>query len=536
MLQQITVTSIFTPDDWLNDTCREFDSMTRTAYNRLIEGASARKIIEILGERYGENAYRWRENALTKAEAVASGQEELLALRIDELEWKLQQVKRRMGRTANPLKKKGYAARVRKLERKRRTLEAHLKNGTLPKVVFGGRGRVDSEERRRKRRGHLYSVGSAWNRGNLKTRIIKQGDAILLEVRNWHSQSRIYPLSVPKRYRLSFNLLAEGKLEPLTPMKSPYAVRPYTVNVIRMERGARCQVSFAVPTIPLHAWRGERVASVDSNPTHIDVAIVNKHGNLVASKTFSQPAMLYARRSKRQWLASNLLNKALNWIEFHRADAIVFEELRFKGREYGKRGNRTLANFNNRQLHNLATTKTLKRELILITVPAAYSSKVAATKYKQQFPRISVHQLAAFVLARRALGFTEKLSLDQLKEIAGRTRKRQTLVKAKYLHGHRHPYLRSPMSADGRIDMENGKGMMKPKTEWVTPRIRDTAKNDRRRMQRLSYLLPCKRQQLGRMEANRDDGWTRRQPEVAFRNESCVTPENQSIDANESKG
>jgi hypothetical protein len=242
------------------------------------------------------------------------------------------------------------------------------------------------------------------------------------------------------------------------------------------------------------------------NPTHIDVAIVNRDGNLIAAKSFKEPAVIYARKDKRLWLASNLIEKALKWIRFFGADAVVVEDdLKPRGIEHGKAANRLIANFMHRRQLELIAFKALKRELILVRVPAAYSSRIAAAKYKPNFARMNTHHLAAFVLGRRALGLTEHLGTEQLKAVAGRVCKRQAWVKALFLTGHGHPHLTPRISADGRIGMQDAKGK-DAFDEWVTPRTRYAAKP--MRMQRLSWLMPT-RHWRRRVEATRDDGWTR---------------------------
>jgi len=504
---QFTVRCDADYDPCLDGVCRVFPSMTRTSYNRLLEHKTQREIELGLLERYRVRNLLWRRNAIIQAKSIIESQRELLLLYVQELERKMQQVTTKVNRTANPLKRQGYEARIRKLERRKARFEAHIKDGTLPKIVFGGRRCIGSEEWRLKRRGQFLGVGDAWNKGNLNTRIYIDGESFSLEIRNWHGgESFKVPLHVPNAYRRIFTAIADGQLQPLHPLKTENGRRPYTVRVMRRSNHYDCHVSFEVPDQPLQAWDGEKVASIDMNPTHLDVAIVNRDGNLIAAKSFKEPAVVYARKDKRLWLASNLIEKALRWIRFFGAGAVVVEDdLKLGGVEHGKAANRLIANFMHRKQLELIALKALKRELILVKVPAAYSSRIAAAKYKPRFPRMSVHQLAAFVLGRRALGFSEHLSLDELKTVAGRVRKRQAWVNALFLHGHRHPYLTPSMSADGRIGMQDAKGN-DAFDEWVTPRTRYAAKADR--MQRLSWLM-FTRHTPRRVEATRDDGWTR---------------------------
>jgi hypothetical protein len=350
-------------------------------------------------------------------------------------------------------------------------------------------------------------VGDGWNKGNPNTRVHRDGEAFSLEVRNWPTGDYTIPLTVQKAYRRIFEAIADGQLLPLHPLRTNNGQRRYTVRVIKHLQSYACHVSFEVPEEPIRSWDGEKLAAVDLNPTHIDVAVVSRDGNLIAASSFKEPALIYARKGKRLWLASNLIEKALKWISFHNADALVIEDLKLRGVEHGPKANRLIANFMHRKQLDLIATKALKRELILVHVPAAYSSRIAQTKYKPNFPRMSIHQLAAFVLGRRALGFRENLTLEQSGAVAGRGGKHQAWVTAFYLSGHGYPYLMPCMSADGRIGMQDVKGR-DASDEWVTPRTRYAAKADR--MQRLSYLMPCRRG-LRRVEAIRDDGWTRAQ-------------------------
>jgi hypothetical protein len=503
---EITVPVELGEDQRLGEISRIFQSMNRSAYNRLSEGKQHREVELILLERYGVENLLWRRNAIIQAKGMMKSQQVLLPLHVEELEWKIQRVHRKIDRTRNTLKRHGYATRIRKLELKKAEVEAHIKNGTLPKVVFGGRSGIGSEEWRLKRRGQFLSVGDGWNKGNLNTRIHQDPyGSFTLQIRNWSRSDFTVPLQVPERSRRAFEALAEGTLHPVQPLKTDKGVRPYTVRVIRTPNRYLCHVSIPVPEEPTHVWLGEALAAIDVNPTHIDIAIINKHGNLIAAKAFNEPALIYARRNKRLWLASNLVEKAFKWIGFFHADAVVIEKLSLKGVEHGKHANRLIANFMHRKLRELVAVKALRREWILVRVPAAYSSRIAAAKYKPRFPRMSLHQLAAFVLGRRALGFGEQLELDQLKAVAGCVRKRQAWVEALFLHGHRHPYLTPSIPADGRIGMQDPKGRG-ASDEWVTPRTRYAVKAER--MQRLSWLMPPRRTPR-RVEAIRDDGWTR---------------------------
>jgi len=481
--------------------------MVRSAYNQLIHGARRPEVASLLLERYGVQNYLWRKNAIFQAKTIIDSQRELLALHIQELNWKIGQVQKKWIRTCNPLKKHGYEMRIAKLEKRKATIQTHLKNGTLPKVVFGGRKHIGSEKWRMMRRGQLVSVGDGWNKGNLHTRICKIDGGFMLDIRSWgaNRESFMVPLHVPEPYLRIFDAITDQTLPPVHPIKAKNPTRPYTIRLVKRSDGDYdCYVSFEVSDEPIKPWSGKRLLSMDVNPTHIDLAIVTSDGNLFAAKSFKEPALIYARKEKRLWLASNLLEKAFKWASFFDIDVLVIEDLNgFKGIEHGG-ANRLIANFMRKKLIMLATTKALRREWVPARIQAAYTSRVAEAKYKPNFPRMSVHQLAALVLGRRALGLQEHLSPDQLKTVAGRICKRQAWAKNFLLQDHGHPYLKPSISTNGRMSMQDAKGT-EPLIERLTVHTRYAAKT---RMQRLSWLMPVKHTPR-RVEATRYDGRAR---------------------------
>jgi hypothetical protein len=479
--------------------------MTRTAYNHLLEGLGPRAISFLLKERYGVTDTQWRTNAIILANGIIESQKRSLPLHVEEYEWKIQKVMCKASRSRNPMKRLGYESRIRKLEHIKAKFQSHIEKGTLPKVVFGGRTQIGTAAYFRKRRGQFLSVGDGWRKGNQNIRIRKSREGEYeLVVRNWKDKLFTVSLLVPKPYRRLFESVAVGNLKPLRPLKTEKGTRPYTIRILRRKEAYECHLSVEVPEQPISTWNGSSLASLDVNPTHIDIVILNECGNLIASRSFAEPALIYGRRHKRLHLASQLAERVLKWGSFFGTNAIVIEELGSMRIEHGA-ANRIIANFMHDKLLRLVAMKALRREWILVRVPTAYSSRVAVVKYKGTFPRISIHQLAALVLGRRALGLQEHLTSDQLETVAGHVRKRQASVNAIYLHGHRHPHLILSIPADGRISLPDVKGAA-AFDKWVTPHTRYAAKEAL--MQRLSWLMPP-RHFSRRAEAARYDGRTR---------------------------
>lgn len=451
--------------------------MVRSAYNARLRGERYASVKRMLKERYLIENARWRQWAIDEADAKIKSQRELLPLYVEDLSWKINRVRDKVARTANPLKRRGYEARIRKLEAKKSFYERHIRSKTVPKAVFGSRrlfkklvrSRGENAEEllqrwRHRRSNQFYSVGQANQNGNANTRIIRGGEGFLLEVRNWPPEDFTVLLHVPAVYVPIFEAAADG----LIPC--------YTVRVVKRENGRiDVFVSFEADEAPIRDRDSRYMGNIDVNPTRLDAAILRKDGNLKAAKTFKEPALVYARKGKRLWLASNLVEEVFHWMEGYGVNTLVIENLEFDSRvEYGKHVNRIIANFMHKKLGQLIKMKALKKDWIICEEDSAWTSVVAKIKYKRQFPRLSIHQLAAYVLGRRALGFGENLNEEQLKTIPKRKR-RYAEAYIWSFYGHRHPNLKPRTPADGRMCVEDAKGL-EPLTKRVTPHTRNAVR------------------------------------------------------------
>ncbi len=461
----------------LNSICRTFSSMVRTAYNHLLEGKRTNEVVRLLQSRYDFENWRWCQWAIKQAQAMIKSQKELLPLHIEMYEEKITRVRRRMKRVASPLKKAGFKARIEKLECKRAIIEKHLKAGTVPRAVFGSRklmeeileGDGSREEWRRRRSGQFFSVGQANCNGNANTRIVQRGVGYLLEVRNWLGSDFEVELHVPRYYRrLLDSALASGVA--------------YSVHVKRTERNYQAFISFEVDEMSLYPWNGKRVAAIDVNPEGLAVTIITPDGNLFASRWFQEPALVHARAEKRAWLASNLVKCVFKWIRGYGCNAITMEKLKFgMVIEDNHQTNRAKANFLRKKLLELIKLRALKLGWIYTEVNASYSSIAGELKYGRQFSKFNGHQLAAFVLARRALGYGEKLNTEQLERIPKRRCVYATRIISSF-YGHRHELLKPRPSADGRMLNGDTKGASAV-AKRVTPHTVVTS------LPRLSLLL-----------------------------------------------
>jgi predicted transposase len=461
----------------LDAVCRTFSSMIRSAYNRLLEGKRSGEIVRLLQKRYGIENWRWCQWAIAQAQSTIQSQRELLPLYVEMYGEKIARVRQRMERVADSLKKRGYQARIAKLERLKANAEKHISAGTVPRAVFGSRklleelskGKGSREEWRRRRSNQFFSIGQANQNGNANTRIIKNSGGYALEIRNWPGGDFEVGLRVPEYYQRLLDAALDAGVA-------------YSVRVKRTERNYQALISFEVDEMPAQLWNGKRVAAIDVNPEGSAVTIVAPDGNLFASRWFREPALVHARAEKRNWLAANLVKRAFCWAKGYGCNAAVIERLRFgMAQEGNHRANRMCSNFPRKRLVELIKLRALKLEWICAEVNASYSSIVGELKYSKQFSCFNGHQLAAFVLGRRALGYGERLSAEQLKQLPKCRRAHARKIISSF-RGHRHELLTPHLGTDGRMLGGDVKGASAD-GERVTPHTAATSKP------RLSLLL-----------------------------------------------
>ena len=230
--------------------------------------------------------------------------------------------------------------------------------------------------------------------------------------------------------------------------------KPYTIRVKRtLKHGYQVFIAFELKE-PNVEWNGRKIAGIDINPLGIAVTIVGRDGNLLASKWFSCPDLVYARRGKRNWLIGNLVKKAFRWLRGHGVNTIAIEDLNVKKTpDYPPQVNRLIANFVRKRLAQTIRSRAIREGFLLIKVQPAYTSKIARLKYGRMFPRFNTHQLAGFIIARRALGHGEKL--PKAIGIAYKIGKRKRRIKVRYiwasLYGYSFHGLMVGGGSDGRM-------------------------------------------------------------------------------------
>ncbi|RKO67424.1 IS200/IS605 family element transposase accessory protein TnpB [Desulfofundulus salinus] len=451
----------------LDTEMRLFCACTRWAFNRLLEGRSRKEL-----KREGQGLFsinsRFCDDAVLKAKAVIESQKELLALEIEETETKLARARKKLGRAEKDLDKavkandpvkiekakravRGRKVRVKKLSDKLDELKTHQSNGTISAVVFGGRslwkrvckGRATKEEWRQARQNRLFARGDETKGGNPNIKICYRNGDFSLSVTISHlseqkgTDKKGRPvmaraprvegkLWLPEKHRLKvWELLLSGA--------------PYTVELIRGRDGRyRAHITFVVtaPVLVTNPNRG--YLGMDTNSDGVALANVNYFGqpeswhegfNVLYPKALHKfdgefqvtvhpngflyikvPELAYSRGYRRTYLIG-VLAKVVVDIAKALGKPIALEDLDFgKDRlDTDRRFNRMAANFPFKKIVEAVVRRAFREGVGIKLVWPAHTSAIGYYKYMERYGVI-IHHAAALTIARRAIGFKERIT------------------------------------------------------------------------------------------------------------------------------
>lgn len=491
----------------LDTELRLFCSCTRWAFNRLQEGCSREELKKQGQETFGINS-RFADDAILKAKAVIESQKELLKLEIEETETKLVRVKKKLGWAEKDLDKAvkannpseiekfkrtvhGRKARVKKLSDKLEELRTHQENSTIPKVVFGGhslwksvcKGRASSEEWRQARQNRLYSRGDETKGGNPNIKISWHSREFFLSVTISHLSEQ-KGTDIKGRPLMTRAPQVTGKL--WLPDKHRQKVlelllsgAPYTVELIKGRDGRyRVHITFTVAAPDLVTNSNLGYLGMDTNPDGVALANVGYCGQpepwpegfavpypkalhkfdgefqvTVHPNGFLYikiPELAYSRGFRRTYLIG-VLAKVVVGIAKILGKPIALEKLDFgKDRlDTNKKFNRMAANFPFKKMIEAVMRRTFREGVGVKQVWPAHTSTIGYWKYMRRYG-IIIHHAAALVIARRAVGFRERITKELKQKV--QVLKEKLSQKANSLPGEGRGMTRTVKQLFNRLD------------------------------------------------------------------------------------
>jgi len=404
---------------------RKFQSALRFAHNRLLEGMSKKELVPLLQRMFIPNA-RYCQWAADKAEEGIASRRALLPLYLREIEAKIARSQKKLSQVRSEKRRRGILSRIEKLERQRDEYKRHIEAGTIPTVVFGGRrnfrllreGKLSQKKWRELRSNSFYSRGQANQHGpngqygNANTELrARCGNLFDLAVRiptgQGRGKDRWLGLTVYVPHH-NVSLLADWLA----------TGQAYSVEVRRRDGRIFCHITLDLPAVG-NGNTQNGIAGIDVNPKGVAVTIVHPDGNYRVSRSFPCPELVDVSANKRDWLIGNLVRDAIRWAKSYGVEVVAVERLKFrKTHDTDRRFNRMTHAFAHRKLLETVYTRCWKEGLATRSVNPAFSSIIGRVKYGETYG-LSDHQAAAMVIARRGLGFEERIPLALCRAVFG---------------------------------------------------------------------------------------------------------------------
>lgn len=170
----------------------------------------------------------------------------------------------------------------------------------------------------------------------------------------------------------------------------------------------KCMITVPENPYKNHYYKDGCIA-FDMNPDNISIAETDKDGNLLHHEVIEFDIL---NKSSEQ--IEHILSEALEKV-FNKAEStnkpIAFEDIEQieqKSLYRGKRLNQVLSTFAYQKMTSLTESKSDKYGISVKKVNPAFTSQIGKTKYMKRYG-LSVHESAAFVIARRGMGLKEKI-------------------------------------------------------------------------------------------------------------------------------
>jgi len=270
------------------------------------------------------------------------------------------------------------------------------------KVIFGGKrlferlktGVATKEQWVSARDYKIYARGDVTKTGNPNIRIVGNNIRVTTGTR----QFEYYPLFVPSKYRKQLqDLIQSGQA--------------YNVRLKRQDaRHWRVVIDYALPNPEVIVNFDNGTIGVDTNVDRIAICEIGKDGNYIGSKTLINSRLKDGSTDKRNYDIGCMVKQIVQLAK-EKQKGIIFENLKFKkDRSFSKKNNRVKSNFVWFKFLELLERKCIEHGITYKKVHPAYTSFIGKIKYSGIY-KLTTHEAAAFVIARRGLGFDEKISL-----------------------------------------------------------------------------------------------------------------------------
>jgi IS605 OrfB family transposase len=421
-----------------------YSSMNRFAYKRLQEGMDKGIIEKLCASKTGMNI-RFAKDAVEDARQLVQSCKELTKLHLDLWLSRFEKTKSKYDTLINipeinlhSKKILGLQNAIKKQEAKVAHYKKHIDDQTFDEVIFGGsgnfekrtKGLITKEQWWEHRNGRISSRGDATKNGNPNLRLVEESSNFFLELstcEKLHRGKRIFY----KKVRIPLYVAAKcsKKTGNLNGRKYPDLLKSflktgkaYEVEILKRKGKYRVQINITEEAAPLITSPKNGYKGFDTNPDGLAVCHVNEYGSPIAFSWLGDGGLQDYPTNKRENLIYELAHKLVKGC-VKDGTGLIGEDLKFiQDKQVNSKFRRMSHSFCYNKLLTIIERLCFRYGVEFIKVKPVFTSIVGGLKYQQRH-RISVHQAAALVIARRGQGFTEKVPEKLVKLI---TKKQKT--------------------------------------------------------------------------------------------------------------
>jgi IS605 OrfB family transposase len=406
---------------YLDSLMSRYCAAVRWSFKRLLESWKTQPIRLAVQGKFDLNS-RQANDAVADAQGTISAQQELLKLNHSNAVANIKHTAKHLSKAKSSQKITNLTRKLDKQKRRLAELQKHIDNDTIPTVIFGTKklflerckGNITHEQWRDVRSNRYCSRGEADKGGNLNTRLYSVGDSILLNIaadavktaksiRYNRITVPVYLAHKPSKKTGKINGLNYRQMV-LDHLKTGAA---YQVEIIRKKDRYYVYVSIEEATPDVYTPYGGAIGT-DTNPDGLGITRTDYLGQFRSSAWLHQPEWTYARSSRRDNLIGETAAQVVDMAKQSNSTLVV-EDLSFKDdKSVSAKFNRMSHGFVWSKFLQMAERRAARQGVPLAKEKPPFTSVIGILKYQQQYG-ISNHEAAGYVIARRSLGYKDRV-------------------------------------------------------------------------------------------------------------------------------
>ena len=383
------------------------------------------EIEKLIQSKYKFNS-REAKDVIEEARQLLESQKALIKDYSENLKSKIKVIENKLKKdNLKPLTRLGLESKLKKRQDKLSFYQEHIKNETIPPVIFGKKknfkdrknGNIERQTFLENKYNRYVSRGDATKGGNPHLRVVldKNGNTYLSIPKPEKIQSGKKmllqrfetPLYIPQKLSKKTGVVNGINYRKLL-LSFIETGKAYKVELIRKNGKYYAHITFDVEYPENKATTNFGIMGIDTNPDGLALTIISRDGNYKFHIYLKCSELMCARTNRRTNLAGELASKAVK-IALQYGVAIAVEDLKFQqNKDSSKKFNRVRHNFAYRQLLNSIEGACARHGVELIKVKPMYTSKIGLYKYCHQYG-MDIHNGAGMVIARRAYGYKERV-------------------------------------------------------------------------------------------------------------------------------